>query len=200
MDASSLVHFFSQYGLLVLFLWLVVGIFILPVPEEVVMLTVGILISRGVFSFWGYFVASAGSLCGVTFSYFLGCFLGRFLIVKYGKWIGVSEKRLHQGETLFEQYGKWSLPFGYYIPGTRHLMSIVAGTTHFGWKRFALFAYPAGVLWVVLLITLGYLAGDFWVRIYHLGIRYFYYFVVLFCVLALGFLIYWYKFRKKSKT
>lgn len=200
MDASSLLHFFSHYGLLVLYLWLLVGIFIVPVPEEVVMLTVGILISYGDFSFWALVVACVGSLCGVTVSYFLGHFLGRLLIVKYGKWIGVSEKRLAQGEMLFQRHGKWSVPCGYFIPGTRHIVAVVAGTTHFGWKRFALFAYPAGIVWVTLVVLLGYFAGEYWLKIFHLISTYFYYFILLLCVLfVVGFLIYWYRFHKKTK-
>ncbi|MFZ0565481.1 MAG: DedA family protein [Chlamydiales bacterium] len=200
MDPSTLLHFFSQYGLLILYLWLLVGIFIVPVPEEIVMLTVGILISRGDFSILALFVACAGSLSGVTVSYFLGRYLGRLLIVKYGRWVGVSEKRLTQGEALFKHYGRWSLPIGYFLPGTRHLVSVIAGTTHFGWKRFALYAYPAGVLWVALLVGLGYFAGNYWLKIFHLFGKYFYYFIVLVCVVfAISFLVYWYKFRKKPQ-
>jgi len=200
MDTSSLLHFFSHYGLLILYLWLLVGIFIVPVPEEVVMLAVGILISQGDFSFWAYLVACVGSLSGVTFSYFLGRYLGRLLIVKYGKWIGMSEKRLSQTETLFEKYGKWSLSCGYFVPGTRHLVALIAGTTYFGWKRFALFTYPAGTIWVALLVTLGYLAGNYWLRIFHLVAAYFYYIIVfLIALTVVSLFIYYYKFHKTSK-
>lgn len=195
-----LVHFFTEYGLLVLYLWLLIGVFIVPVPEEVVMLTVGILISRGDFSLWAYFVACIGSLSGVTMSYFLGRYLGRLLVVKYGKWFGLSEKRLAQGEALFNKHGKWSLPIGYFVLGTRHAMALIAGTTHYGWHRFALFAYPAGAAWVVLLVTLGYLAGGYWLKMFHLAAHYFYYFIVAFLALAaIGFFIYWYIRHKRRK-
>ncbi|MCH9628054.1 MAG: hypothetical protein S4CHLAM2_17040 [Chlamydiales bacterium] len=201
MDLASLAHFFSHYGLLILYLWLLVGIFIVVVPEEVVMLTIGILISRGDFSLWAYLVACLGSLSGVTFSYCLGRFLGRPLVTKYGKWVGVSEKRLTQGETLFDRYGKWSLSVGYFVPGTRHLVAVIAGMTHFDWKLFALFTYSAGVVWVVLLVTLGVWAGVYWVEIFHLVASYFYYFVVLLIGAAVvSFLFYWFKYRKKNKN
>jgi membrane protein DedA with SNARE-associated domain len=199
MDVHFVLHFFSHYGLLVLFLWLVIGIFIVPIPEEVVMLSVGILISQGDFTYFAYFVACVGSLCGVTFSYFLGRYLGRIFIVKYGKWIGVTAKRLAQAEQLFMQHGKWNLPLSYFVPGTRHLVAVVAGTTHYDWKHFAFFTYPAGVIWVALLVTLGYLAGDYWLRIFHLAVTYFYYFIIFLCVLIVGFLIYWFQFHKKPK-
>ncbi|MCC5832298.1 MAG: DedA family protein [Chlamydiales bacterium] len=197
--AASLADFFAHYGLAVLYLWLLVGIFIVPIPEEVVMLTVGILISQGDFSDWAYLVACAGSLSGVTLSYFLGHFLGRVLIVKYGKWIGISEKHLGKVESFFARYGQWGVSVGYFVPGTRHLMGVMAGTTHFGIKRYALFAYPGGILWVVLSITLGYLAGDYWLEIFHLAAKYFYYFVVIFIIIfVVGFLVYRYGYDKSS--
>lgn len=196
---SSVADFLSHYGLLVLYLWLFVGIFIVPVPEEIVMLTLGILISRGVISDWAYLVACAGSLSGVTFSYFLGFYLGRLLLLKYGKWVGITENRLNNVEELFRRYGKWSISVGYFLPGTRHVMAIIAGMTHFGWKRYALFAYPAGIIWVVLMITLGYLAGDYWIEVFPIIATYVHHIVVFLIVFAIvGFLIYLFGFRKKS--
>ncbi len=182
MDTSSLLHFFSQYGLIVLYVWLLIGIFIVPVPEEVVMITVGILISRGVFSFAALFVACFGSLCGVTFSYLLGRFLEKF-VLKYGKWIGLTQKRLAKGDEWFRQYGKWSLPVSYFILGTRHVIALVAGMAEFNWNRFMLYAYPAGVVWVTLYVILGYLAGHFWLHIFNFIDRYTYYFLGGLCLL-----------------
>lgn len=198
--AFSLINFFSHYGLWILFLWLVIGIVIVPVPEEMVMLTVGILISRGVFSFWAYLVACAGSLCGTTVSYMLGRYLGRPAIVRCGRWIGLTDKRLDVADQWFDQYGKWPLIFGYFIPGGRHLVSIAAGTTDFGYKSFALFAYPSGIAWVVVLVTLGYVAGAYWLNVYH-NVHLYIYYSILFVVgiFVLSTLIYWLISRKKSK-
>jgi membrane protein DedA with SNARE-associated domain len=197
---APLFQFLSHYGLGVLFAWLLFGIFIVPVPEEVVMLTVGMLISRGDFSLAAYAIAVLGSLCGVTFSYFLGRYLGRFLVVKYGKWIGITRKRLTRADHWFERYGKWSLPIGYFVPGVRHLLSIAAGTSHFNFKYFVLFSYPAGIVWVVTVVSLGYVAGKYWLNAYTGASAYIYYGIVFVLFVAMIFFVtYLFRLHKKVK-
>lgn len=203
MDSSTshlLLYYFSHYGLWLLFFWLVVGVFIVPIPEEMVMLTVGILISKGTFSFWAYAVAFFGSACGTTFSYFLGRSLGRLIVVKYGKWIGITEKRLEFAEQWYGRYGKWTLSLGYFVPGGRHLFSIVAGTTKFEYKYFSVYAYPVAFFWVALLVSMGYFAGRYWLNVYHSLSDYILYsslFIV--AVFLVFFFIFWLINRKKKK-
>jgi membrane protein DedA with SNARE-associated domain len=199
-SSSSLLVFLSQYGLWLLYVWLLFGIFIVPVPEEAVMLTVGILISKGDFPFSAYLVAILGSLSGATFSYFLGRLLGRPFIIKFGKWVGITKKRLEIADHWFEKYGKWTLPIGYFTPGTRHLLSVVAGTVRYEIRHFMLFSYPAGVLWVCVMVTLGYVSGRFWLRFYHNAEAYIYYLILfIFVLFSIVLIILWYKHHHVKK-
>lgn len=200
MDSSSVLFFFSHYGLWLLYIWLLIGIFILPVPEEAVMLTVGLLISKGTLSYYAYIVACLGSLSGATFSYSLGRFLGRPLVLKHGKWIGITKSRLELAEYWFDRCGKWALSIGYFTPGVRHLSALTSGTLDFDYKSFAIYCYPAGIVWVVTLVSLGYVAGAYWLNIYHTESAYIYYVILFVAVLfLLFFIVFWYIHHRRQK-
>jgi len=58
--------------------------------------------------------------------------------------------------------GRWTLTFGYYIPGVRHFTAYVAGTADMPFPEFAIFAYSGGFLWCMTFLSLGYFLGERW--------------------------------------
>lgn len=162
MDYEVLTAWLTQYGSVALFFLLVSGIVILPIPEETLMVVAGVLMSQGILNTPSTLVAAyGGSICGITTSYLLGLTIGHFLIIKYGKWIGMTQSRLDKAHNWFEKFGKWTLIVGYFIPGVRHFTGFVSGTTEMQYKHFALFAYTGAVLWVTTFISIGYFCGNY---------------------------------------
>ncbi len=158
-----LVHYgsFSLFGLLAL------GIIALPVPEETLMVIAGILIRNGKLEPIPTMLAAyGGSITGITVSYLMGRTAGHFLFLKYGGWIGLTQERYDKIHAWFESYGKWTLVFGYFIPGVRHFTGLAAGTTFLSYHSFALFAYFGAIAWVTTFLGTGYLLGDYWYSIY----------------------------------
>ncbi len=101
-------------------------------------------------------------MCGITLSYGLGRTLGSFLLTQYGHFIHLTAERLGRAQQWFDRVGKWGLVFGYFIPGVRHLVAIVAGTSKLRLPVFALFAYAGGLLWSMIFISIGYFLGKEW--------------------------------------
>jgi len=156
-DLAKLTIWLTEYGGLFIFVAFTLGILILPVPEETMMLVAGALIKKGKLEFFPIFIGAVlGSCCGITLSYLIGKSAGLFMIHKYGKWIGFTQKRLNKAHNWFEKYGKWSLPIGYFVPGIRHFTGITAGATKLPLKRFMLFAYSGALLWVTLFLFIGF--------------------------------------------
>jgi membrane protein DedA with SNARE-associated domain len=54
------------------------------------------------------------------------------------------------------------LAFGYFVPGVRHVTAIAAGAGSMDAWTFVLYAFPGGVLWCAVFLTLGYYAGNEW--------------------------------------
>ena len=159
-------HLVSQYGHLAIFCLLTLGIVGLPVPDEWLLTFSGYLVYKGHFNFLPTVAtAYAGSVCGITISYIIGRTGGLFLVHKYGGYVGLTPQRLDRVHQWFERMGRWSLFFGYFMPGIRHFTAIVAGSSELEPHMFALFAYSGGLLWVLTFVSLGYFLGDQWTRI-----------------------------------
>jgi membrane protein DedA with SNARE-associated domain len=166
-DINTLTLWLAQYGSIALFVLLTLGIIILPVPEETMMVIAGVLMHNKTLQIFPTVLAALlGSICGISISYLLGRTAGSFLVLKYGKWIGLTEKRYRKAHNWFERFGKWTLPIGYFVPGVRHFTGFVAGTTKLHYKQFALFAYCGAALWVSTFLSIGYFFGNHWMALY----------------------------------
>lgn len=160
---ESLAFWLQNYGSLALFILLALGIVALPIPEETLLVFTGLLLSKGKLHFsTTIFSAFLGSMTGITTSYMIGRTLGKYALLHYFGWAGITEAKLHQAHDWFEKYGKWLLFFGYFIPGVRHFTGVVAGVTLLEYPVFALFAYLGAALWVVTFLSIGYFFADYW--------------------------------------
>jgi membrane protein DedA with SNARE-associated domain len=158
-----LFEWLSQYGYAGLFAGLLFGILGLPIPDETLLVFCGYLIYRGRLDFTiAFFAGFAGSLCGITLSFYLGRSLGRKVVHRYGKYIRLTPEHLDRVDRWFDRIGAWSLSIGYFIPGIRHFTALVAGMGHMRYLTFALFAYSGAAVWVALFLTLGYVFGERW--------------------------------------
>ena len=163
---DTVLHLISQYGHLAVFCLLVLGIVGLPVPDETLLTFSGYLVYRGQFRFLPtVLTAYAGSICGITISYAIGRTGGLYLIHKYGPYVHLTKERLERVHNWFERLGRWTLFFGYFMPGIRHFTAVVAGSSELEPHVFALFAYSGGLVWVVTFVSLGYFLGEQWSHI-----------------------------------
>ena len=158
---ETFVQLLLDYGSLMLFILLVLGIIALPIPEETLLIFSGALIAKGILPLYSTVLAAlAGSLCGISISYLLGLTGGSYLVHHYGSWVGITLKRLDQAKEWFNHFGKWSLFIGYFIPGVRHFTGFTAGTAGVEYHHFALYAYSGAVVWISTFLSIGYFFGD----------------------------------------
>jgi membrane protein DedA with SNARE-associated domain len=156
----SLMEFLQEYGYIGIFLFLVLGIVGLPLPDEIMMTFLGYLTSIGQLNlFLTYLSALAGSASGITVSYLLGIQLGYPFLKKYGNKIFITRRRLRVTQLLFRKYGNLLLFVGYFIPGVRHVTAYIAGISKISFTRFAIFAYAGAIVWCTIFISLGHIFG-----------------------------------------
>lgn len=160
---QQVLDWISRYGYPAIFCLLMLGIVGLPVPDETLLTFTGYLIYQGHFKLAPAFLTVLlGTICGITLSYTLGRTFGLALIHRFGKYIHLTEERLAKAHQFFERVGHWSLTFGYFVPGVRHLTAYAAGVSYVEPHIFALFAYLGALLWAASFVALGYFLGDRW--------------------------------------
>lgn len=146
-----------HYGYFSTFIFLALGIFGLPVPDEIIVAFIGHLSAFGTFN---YFIAMIltilGVMTGTIFTYTLGRKIGKPLIQKYGKWISLSPKRLKIVERYFEKYGALTVTIGYFVPGMRHIVCYLSGTANMEMKTYLLFAAIGTFISSIICLSIGY--------------------------------------------
>ena len=134
---------------------------IIPVSSELVMPPAGYLIHQGSMA-WLPTIASGtlGSLIGAYINYFTAHYLGRPLILKYGRYVLIPPDKFKRVEAFFLHHGEISTFIGRLLPVVRHLISIPAGVAGMCHVRFSLYTLLGAGIWCSILTWIGYVIGQ----------------------------------------
>ena len=158
----------AQYGYFAIFGLLMLGIVGPLIPDETILVFAGILAREGHLDYVAVLAAGyAGSLCGITMSYFVGRKGLLYLLERMPYFRRHSAEYMERVNIWFGRYGRWTLFFGYFVVGVRHFTAVVAGASKMRVRHFAIYAYTGGLIWVVCFVSLGYFLGDQWERVGH---------------------------------
>jgi membrane protein DedA with SNARE-associated domain len=164
---ETLNYLISSYGYWGIFACLATGVFGIPVADEVILLGAGYLISSGVLQpLTSLMAIILGSYCGAILNYIVGRTVGGKLLAYWGKSNPSRLSKLDYVVAWFQRVGRWGLPVGYFIPGIRHLLPLVAGLSRLHVGIFALLAGSGCCLWSLTLLSLGYVLGGEWPRLW----------------------------------
>ena len=111
-----------RWGYLGVFLLMAVESTVFPIPSEVVVPPAAYWAAQGEMSFWGIVLASTlGSYAGSSLSYFAASWIGRPLILRYGKYVLVPEKKWLLAERWIQHYSAGGIFYARLLPVVRHL-------------------------------------------------------------------------------
>ncbi|QQR92416.1 MAG: DedA family protein [Candidatus Iainarchaeum archaeon] len=159
--ADYFVQLIESFGYLGIFILMVLESMIAPVPSELVMPFAGYVAALGRLDFLLVNVAALlGSLVGSFISYAAGKFLGRDIILRYGKYIGLSKRHLEWTEKWFAAHGSSTVLIGRFIPVVRHLISIPAGLSKMPKRAFVTMTLIGAALWNGFLAAAGFMLKD----------------------------------------
>lgn len=144
---------------------IVLGMFLessfFPFPSEVIVPPAGYLASQGRLSLWLVVLSGImGSLLGALFNYWLALRLGRPLILRLGRYFGLTERGYARAERYLRRHGALGTFVGRLIPGLRQYISLPAGLARMGLGQFVLSTTLGAGLWTAVLAWLGYLIGE----------------------------------------
>jgi len=132
-----------------------------PFPSELVLPPAGYLASQGKMELWIVVVLGiVGSLLGALFNYWISLRLGRPLILRFGRYVGLSARAYDRAEEAFRRHGEISTFVGRLIPGLRQYISLPAGLARMPIGRFVLFTGLGAGIWASILSLLGYIIGN----------------------------------------
>ena len=129
---------------------------IFPVPSEIVIPPAAFLAAQGKLSFTGVVLAGTlGSFLGSAITYWASRLIGRPLIVKYGRFVLLTPKKLERAEHWLARYEAGGIFFARLLPVVRHLISIPAGIVRMNFAIFSLMSITGSTIWCYVLAYLG---------------------------------------------
>jgi membrane protein DedA with SNARE-associated domain len=129
---------------------------IFPVPSEIVIPPAAFLAAQGKLSFAGVVLAGTlGSYLGSAITYWASRLIGRPLIIKYGRFVLLTPKKLERAEHWLARYEAGGIFFARLLPVVRHLISIPAGIVRMNFGLFSLMTITGSAIWCYILAYLG---------------------------------------------
>ena len=167
MPLESLIEFITvlitDYLYAGVFLAAIIETIIPPIPTLAVFPTAGFIASQNGLGLPELFLlgilGGLGASIGSTVIYLIALKLGRTALLKYLKYVKVSEKKLTKVEQWFQKYGDKAVLFGRMIPVFREMVSIPAGLLKMNMPKFLAYTILGSCGWSITLIFIGYYFG-----------------------------------------
>ncbi len=187
---TFIIHTISTLGYTGVALLMAIESAAIPLPSEIIAPFAGFLVASGRFSLWGVALAGGiGSMVGSMLTYWVGMYIGRPVIEKYGKYILISHHDLDIADNFFHKYGELATFIGRLLPVVRTFISIPAGIERVPFWKFSFFSFLGSVIWTYLLAFIGMKLGEHWDTLRNVFHK-FDAVIVLFIVAAIAYWIY----------
>ena len=192
----------SSYGYLGLFIAAFAETIFPPIPSEVIFPLAGFVGFKSNFTYFETFVmavcGAVGATLGAVLIYFISLTIGRIAIIKIGKYVFVSERKIESAEKWFEKYGIYAVFLGRMAPGVRELISVPAGIAKMPIGKFTIFTFLGSLVWSIALVFSGYFLGNSWDKLSESLSKYFPVLSALTIGILTGIVIF-YLIRKKKR-
>ncbi len=160
-------HLLGEYGYSVVFVGIGLEAMGVPAPGESLIISAAVFAAAtGRLEIGGVIAAAAaGAIMGDNAGYLIGRWAGFPLLRRYGKHVGLNDRRLTLGRYLFQTQGGKVVFVGRFIAILRTFVALLAGANHMHWRTFLLWNAVGGVVWSVLYGTGAYLLGNLMSRV-----------------------------------
>ncbi len=166
---TLITNLYVSTGLLGIVLAMAIESCCIPLPSEIVMPVAGFMLAsgkilNGVNPIVGLLlVALAGALgclIGSIAAYGIGYSGGRTLLLKYGRYLLISQHDADKADRFFQRWGSATAFFSRLLPVIRTYISLPAGIAKMPFVKFCIFTFLGSFPWCLLLAYIGTLLGN----------------------------------------
>lgn len=158
MPHAITLHAVSHHAPAVILLNLACGVCGVPALAEALLIVSGALSNGGASIAAPFAAAVIGSAIGMSTSFCAGRHMSAWTPG------GVVSRRcgpaMQRAAARMARFGPWTLVFGYFTPGVRHVAAAAAGAAGMHVRRFLAFTVSGASLWSALLLLTGRISGD----------------------------------------
>jgi membrane protein DedA with SNARE-associated domain len=189
----------ETYGLWAIFVLVLLEDFGVPVPGETVLIAGAVYAGSGRMNIVAVGVVGfVAAVLGDNIGYAIGRFGGHAVVLRWGRYVGMTAERLDKAQDFFNRHGGKIITIARFIEGLRQANGIIAGIIEMRWLKFLAFNALGAALWVGTWVTIGYFAGQHIATIYHYITQYSFYLLIVLAVAFVGYVVY--RLRKRGKA
>lgn len=162
MDLVSITDYFAQYGLIFLFVIILLEYMNLPgFPAGIIMPAAGIVISKSDMNFFvAIFVSVIAGLLGSWVLYCIGRFGGDIILRKYLNKFPSHEGFINKKIEYLREKGYMEILISKLIPMARTVIAIPAGVLKLNFIKYSAYSALGILIWNTALISSGYFLGE----------------------------------------
>ena len=135
----------------------------IPLPSELIMPFAGYLVYTGkMHLFWAATAGAIGCNLGSLVAYEIGCYGGRPLVERYGRWILMGRRELDWADHFFQRHGEMAVVIGRLLPVIRTFIALPAGIARMPRGKFHIYTFIGSWPWCFALAYLGMKLGENW--------------------------------------
>jgi len=141
----------------------------IPLPSEIVMPLAGIMIASGrllhgtnstIALILVALSGAIGCLIGSIAAYGIGYSGGRPLMLKYGRYLLISQHDADKADQFFQRWGSATAFFSRLLPVVRTYISLPAGISKMPFVKFCIYTFLGSFPWCIVLAFLGIQLGN----------------------------------------
>lgn len=135
----------------------------IAIPSELILPFSGYLAYLGRFNL--FLVATAGMVgcnLGSAIAYWIGAKGGRPLVLRYGKWVMLSQHDVDRMSWFFDRYGSITILVGRMLPLVQSFVAFPAGIARMPRLRFHIYTSVGSWIWYFSLAWAGMKLGQKW--------------------------------------
>jgi membrane-associated protein len=168
---SHLAEFVALYGawvyaLLFAVIFVETGVVVMPfLPGDSLLFVVGALCGLGLMQLGIVLpLLVAAAVAGDQLNYSIGRAVGsKVWQWEHSRWF--NRRAFQQAHDFYEKYGGITIMLARFLPFIRTFVPFVAGVAEMGRRKFTLYNVAGALVWVLGLVTIGYLFGNLpWVK------------------------------------
>ena len=151
-----------QYGLYAVFFIVMLESAGVPLPGETALVLASIYAGMSGHLEMTHVIlaAAAGAIVGDNIGFMVGRRFGLPLVRRYGRLIGLDDRRLAFGQHMFARHGAKIVFFGRFIAVLRIFAALLAGVNRYSWRSFLFYNAAGGFVWATVFGVGGYFFGE----------------------------------------
>ncbi|HAX73498.1 MAG TPA: alkaline phosphatase [Firmicutes bacterium] len=161
MDFQTLINYFTEHGLMLLFVIIFLEHLNLPgLPAGIIMPTAGFLLSQSTFNFLSTLCLSVlAGVLGSCLLYAIGYYLGSPLLSKLTKKNKLVAKEIEKATDFQNKHGNKGVLIARLLPVVRTIVSLTSGTLRMPLRTFLSYSTIGILIYNTAFIAFGYFAG-----------------------------------------